>query len=1335
MLDGTSTESELLRASMRGNTSAFEVIVGRYQSLVCAITFSATGNLDRSEELAHEAFINAWTNLAQLKDLSKFRAWLRTITRNIVRNYIRDKKRDVVDRAVSVDRITDITSGKSEPVKAAINEEEQAVIRQALEAIPESYREPLILFYREQKSLKQVAAQLDLSQEAARTRVSRGRKLLKARVATMIEAAIGRTAPGKAFTTGVVASLAGMAIKGSGVATAVGVASAASGTGATAIIKTAMSGMTAKVIAAAAVAVIGVGAAIIYRQINKADPEPDVSVLSSTAQDRQEDNSDRAEDTGELAQIVPVPTLAEENTGSQIDVNDHPDSAVADADIAEGDDPTAAESNTGVSGIVVDKQTSRPIKGAQVFTRNWGIVRSVVTDPNGRFKLRGIEPSERRYVYAIAEGYATRRIVLAVAENRILADLKMELSEGARVAGIVRDEKARPVAGATVKTYRFTNHPVMTNKDGEFEIDGLDPGLAQYSLHVTHPDYPAVQVSFLPSEAGQTIMSDVVLEPGVTVHGRVTDSEGSPVADVVVGTTTSPAMWNSVKSRTDAEGMYALENVSVGELVIWVKANEHAPYVNEFSLDGSETVRLINIVLDDPWPLRGKIVDSRGNAVPGVRVRIWDYKGVGGLSTHKDYVTCDSGGRFVIPNAPGAGKLTIDVYGEGIAGRKTELEMGLEEHVIVVNRAGRLYGKVVDDMTGEPITKFKVRLKPSDRGSNSGYSYTASWTREGHSFESAEGLFDTGTEDLAVGAEYSLTVYADGFDPLTIDAVVVPETAADSARTEFRLKAASIVAGRIVDTNDVPIAGARIHVLIEKTTSTDDNYDSQDTVVSDSNGWFSLSGLAKLSGGVYVTADSFGSYMGYSFNLPQDPNGSVRIVLSPGARIFGRVFGPDGNAVSGARMWTWAKPKETVTDEDGYYEFVDVLAGSFSVGVSTSLFSVSKRIDVEPGESVELNFGDEAGCTVSGVVRAGEELVARASVRVGLSDNTHKSGRTDDKGRFQIKGIPEGLWDLRVSCGLAGEHFEERREIVVDANVELDFDIGAGMVSGQIPDSLVALEESKIKILRWAPKTHRDHLGLRADWNAAGIAKIHTDGTFTCSYLRSGKYYVSLSAKGDILAMSDVFELDESESLDDVVLRTGDGGIDIHLLDPDAGEGVAGAYLVLENHLKERFRTRRTDEQGKAQCSRLPSGRYVLRINATGYPPTTSDWITVGDGALSPATVYVERGSTVIFVLSDQVRERLPSPKAWIACRITDMVTGELGSKPIFRARGYQEYDHELYFRSGRTDPAVYLREGRYEIRYSLRQRAYEFQPPLLEGVASVDLAKGQIATLLIKDD
>jgi len=80
-------EVKLLKKCLRGNRQAFGAIVAKYQELVCAITFSGTADIQQSEELAHQTFINAWKNLYQLKDLGRFRPWLCTIARNNVRDF------------------------------------------------------------------------------------------------------------------------------------------------------------------------------------------------------------------------------------------------------------------------------------------------------------------------------------------------------------------------------------------------------------------------------------------------------------------------------------------------------------------------------------------------------------------------------------------------------------------------------------------------------------------------------------------------------------------------------------------------------------------------------------------------------------------------------------------------------------------------------------------------------------------------------------------------------------------------------------------------------------------------------------------------------------------------------------------------------------------------------------------------------------------------------------------------------------------------------------------------------------------------------------------------
>lgn len=214
------SEAELLQASLTGNREAFGTIVERYQSLICGITYSATGDPARSEELAQEAFIRAWRQLRQLKDFGSFRGWLCTIARNLVRKSIKEKQRDVVGEARPLEDMGEVKSAEPGPVEATISREQEAVVWAALRQIPEQFREPMVLFYREQQSVSQVAGGLGLSEDVVKKRLSRGRKLLRAEVTALAEEVIGRTGPGKIFTVAVVAALPAVTAEAAGTAVA-----------------------------------------------------------------------------------------------------------------------------------------------------------------------------------------------------------------------------------------------------------------------------------------------------------------------------------------------------------------------------------------------------------------------------------------------------------------------------------------------------------------------------------------------------------------------------------------------------------------------------------------------------------------------------------------------------------------------------------------------------------------------------------------------------------------------------------------------------------------------------------------------------------------------------------------------------------------------------------------------------------------------------------------------------------------------------------------------------------------------------------------------------------
>ncbi len=217
------SDSELLHASLAGSKEAFGVVVERYQSLVCALAYSATGDIGKSEELAQETFLRVWKSLRQLEDLGRFRAWLCTIARHLISQSIRQRPRDVIHAADSLEGAEVLSTATPDPGRAAMDKEQRELVWAAVQRVPQKYREPLVLFYRRQQSVHQVAADLGLSEAIVRQRLHRGRQLIKGQLISLVEDTLACSGPGKAFTIAVVAALPAM-IAPTASAAAVGIA-------------------------------------------------------------------------------------------------------------------------------------------------------------------------------------------------------------------------------------------------------------------------------------------------------------------------------------------------------------------------------------------------------------------------------------------------------------------------------------------------------------------------------------------------------------------------------------------------------------------------------------------------------------------------------------------------------------------------------------------------------------------------------------------------------------------------------------------------------------------------------------------------------------------------------------------------------------------------------------------------------------------------------------------------------------------------------------------------------------------------------------------------------
>ncbi|MDA7633349.1 sigma-70 family RNA polymerase sigma factor [bacterium] len=200
-------DASLVADSRGGDRQAFGKIVTRYQRLLCSLAYSSLGSLSESEDVAQEAFVEAWKKLGNLREPEKLKSWLCGILRFKISHHLRKEARQPVRHAGELTE-ADVLESSDEAIEdVAMREEEQALLWRALDTVPETYRETLILYYREHRSLEHVACELDLSEDAVKQRLSRGRKLLQEKMMHFVEGALTRSAPGPLFTAGVMAAL------------------------------------------------------------------------------------------------------------------------------------------------------------------------------------------------------------------------------------------------------------------------------------------------------------------------------------------------------------------------------------------------------------------------------------------------------------------------------------------------------------------------------------------------------------------------------------------------------------------------------------------------------------------------------------------------------------------------------------------------------------------------------------------------------------------------------------------------------------------------------------------------------------------------------------------------------------------------------------------------------------------------------------------------------------------------------------------------------------------------------------------------------------------------
>lgn len=158
-----------------GTPRKIEVLVEAFYEPLYRYAYRLSGSQQEAEDLTQEAFCQAQSKLGQLREDGRAKAWLFSILRNTYLHRVRAAKQE---NRVPLDSVGEIAERPSEPLP----EVDPARLQGALDELPEAFRTPVILFYFEDFSYREIAAQIDVPLGTVMSRLARAKSYLRQRL-------------------------------------------------------------------------------------------------------------------------------------------------------------------------------------------------------------------------------------------------------------------------------------------------------------------------------------------------------------------------------------------------------------------------------------------------------------------------------------------------------------------------------------------------------------------------------------------------------------------------------------------------------------------------------------------------------------------------------------------------------------------------------------------------------------------------------------------------------------------------------------------------------------------------------------------------------------------------------------------------------------------------------------------------------------------------------------------------------------------------------------------------------------------------------------------------
>jgi RNA polymerase sigma factor (sigma-70 family) len=1003
-------DTDLIASIRSGDLNAFTEIVERYQQVVCAVAFSACGRRSLSEDVAQETFVSAWKNIDKLEDSSKLRSWLCSIARNRARDALRKRRREVLTENGDgeSEEFTTTQSDAPSPLEETVSLEEEQQLWHALKGIPESYREPLMLFYREGQSLNQVAEGLNLSVAAVKQRLSRGRSALRASV-DQVGLCLARTRPTKTFTVGVIAAIAAQ----SGVAQA---AMAKAATSRAVTMPRAGKANAALLLPLLGTLAVLIAAGVMLWTLIDLSPIPQLGTNSSDTASGQvlapkgesptRTSASHSEEFRVTGQVLNL--FGQASSGAVVTISTEPArTSTSDESghfsfegLPAGSFSVQARSEDGASRAsvlhldrddeslvlqliegstlqltLVDHSKGLALPGIEVQLATGAVELSATSDNDGLVQFHGITSPES-LAQVRAAGFAAVDLQVVLSGEPGVHRRRINLMRGIPLSGVVRDQRGQPIADATISVQgKFeAGRRERTQSDAQgrwsFETVAQEPSM----LNATHDDFAWTSIPLQVRSGMRAEATTLVMPRGKRVNGQVVFSDGSPAAGALVR---SQPSGKSVIA--DDKGVFRLSGLEPGETSVWASHQVYGSRAVELPKDQIETSKVTLVLRDNS--IRGTVRDLHGAPVVGAQVRamssLEDQIESEGRSESADNIT-NVRGEFTLGPLPKDGNFDIVAIMPDVSSaylrmsplRATHARPGDSNVELTLRKPGQLTGSVHGE--DGKLVEFAIVM--------------AQYT-EALEFEASSPFTDTdGHFALSRVPEgrYSLALVAEGYQPKIVKNVRV-RTGRTTDLGQLKLTRGRRLRGRVVDEGGLPVANARVVAgteigadsssFIQLYATIDDGADpfavqtaTYADLLTDEQGYFELPNVHSRRSYLHLAAEKAGVGRSVLVNVLRR-KGEVVLTLRPSGQIRGSLIGGsligEDVAVTALRLTPGASlkepPLEVSTSTDGRsFQLRSLAPGTYLVAAHSENtrpdFRAAERVEVRPGESKRVTL-------------------------------------------------------------------------------------------------------------------------------------------------------------------------------------------------------------------------------------------------------------------------------------------------------------------------------------------------------------------------------------------